>query len=229
MPLRRLFRKYREHTMVPEMRYVSNLELASKYRGVPGCVVECGVWRGGMSAGLAELMGRERDYFLFDSFEGLPPASELDGTDAAAWQRPENLLNFRNCTASIGDADQAMKMSGTPRYQLVKGWFKDTLPGFTPPEKIALLRLDGDWYESTIVCLDYLFLHLADNALVIIDDYYAWEGCTRAVNEFVARSRHQGVVLRIKQFADDVCYFERRTTPEWTPEVELGRDLPEIR
>jgi O-methyltransferase len=230
MPLRRLFRKYREHTMIPKFRYVSNLELASRYRGIPGCVVECGVWRGGMSAGLAELMGHERDYFLFDSFEGLPPASEeLDGNLAAAWQRPENLLNFRNCTASMNDADEAMRMSGARRYKLVKGWFKDTLPGFKPPDKIAILRLDGDWYESTMVCLDHLFPHLADNALVIVDDYYAWEGCTRAVNEFVSRSRHQGVVLRLKQFDNDVCYFERRTFPEWTPEVELSRDLQEAR
>jgi O-methyltransferase len=182
-----------------------------------------------MSADLAELMGPERDYFLFDSFEGLPPASELDGSEAAAWQRPENILNFRNCTASIAEADQAMKMSGAPRYKLVKGWFKDTLPSFTPPGKIAVLRLDGDWYESTIVCLDHLFQHLADNALVMIDDYYAWEGCPRAVNEFVSRSRHHGVVLRIKQFDDDVCYFERGTTPQWTPEVELSRDSNGIR
>ena len=134
-PLRRLFRKYREHTLIPEMRYVSNLELASRYREVPGCVVECGVWRGGMSAGLAEVMGHNRDYFLFDSFEGLPPAGEFDGVDATAWQRPDNAMNFRNCTASIGDAEKAMKMSGTPRYKLVKGWFKDTLPGFVPPGK----------------------------------------------------------------------------------------------
>jgi O-methyltransferase len=83
-PLRRLFRKYREHTMVPESRYVRNLELASKYREIPGCSVECGVWRGGMSAGHVETMGYERDYFLFDSFEGLPAASELDGVEASS-------------------------------------------------------------------------------------------------------------------------------------------------
>jgi len=162
--------------------------------------------------------------FLFDIFEGLPPASGLDGIEAAAWQRPENALNFDNCTASIGDAEKAMRMSGAPRYQLVKGWFEDTLSNFTPPEKICVLRLDGDWYQSTIVCLDHLFPHLADNAIVIVDDYYAWEGCTRATNEFV--SRHQdGDVLRLKQFDDDVCYFERRSKPEWTPEIELIQDV----
>jgi len=223
-PLHRLFWKYREHTMIPELRYVRNLELASKYREIPGCIVECGVWRGGMSAGLAELMGYERDYFLFDSFEGLPPASKLDGVEAPAWQRPENARNFSNCTASKSEAEEAMRMSGAPRYQLVKGWFKDTLPSFAPPGKIAVLRLDGDWYESTIVCLEHLFPHLAENALVIVDDYYAWEGCTRATNEFVSRL-HPGVVLRLKQYDNDVCFFERRITPEWIPEVETIGDL----
>ena len=115
-------------------------------------------------------------------------------------------------------------MSGAPRYQLVKGWFKDTVPSFAPPGKIAVLRLDGDWYESTIVCLEHLFPHLAENALVIVDDYYAWEGCTRATNEFVSRL-HPGVVLRLKQYDNDVCFFERRITPEWIPEVETIGDL----
>jgi len=83
-------------------------------------------------------------------------------------------------------------------------------------------------YRLSATGIGALIERLPD-ALVIVDDYYAWEGCTRAVNEFVSRSRHQGVVLRLKQFDNDVCYFERRTFPEWTPEVELSRDLQEAR
>ena len=76
--------------MLHEGKYVNNLELCFEYKRIPGCVVECGVWRGGMSAGMAEVLGVERNYFLFDSFEGLPPAREdLDGTAAVAWQRQD--------------------------------------------------------------------------------------------------------------------------------------------
>jgi O-methyltransferase len=146
IPLRWWYRKYRDHTMIPAERYTRNLELARRVRGTRGCVIECGVWRGGMSAGIAEVMGPEREYFLFDSFEGLPPATALDGGYAARWQNPENRRrNFNNCTASIEEAETAMRMTGVPRYHLVKGWFEDTLSKFKPPEPIALLRVDGDW------------------------------------------------------------------------------------
>ena len=84
---RRIYSKYRAYTMIHEAMYVNNLELCAKFGATPGCVVECGVWRGGMSAGMAEVLGADRDYFLFDSFEGLPPAREdLDGASAVAWQ-----------------------------------------------------------------------------------------------------------------------------------------------
>jgi len=173
-----------------------------------------------MSAGLAEVLGAEREYFLFDSFQGLPPASQLDGEIAAAWQRPENSrLNFNNCSASVADADTAMRKSGVPRYHLIKGWFSDTLPGFVFSEKIAVLRLDGDWYESTLTCLENLYPHLAETAVVIVDDYYAWEGCTRALNEFLSRTQGPTNFLAIRQFDNDVCYFERRSGPVWQPEI----------
>src|ERR1700736_4242629 len=74
----RLYEKYREFTMQPMHRFLNNLQLVDRYRPA-GCVVECGVWRGGAIAAIAELLGPQRTYLLFDSFEGLPPAGELDG------------------------------------------------------------------------------------------------------------------------------------------------------
>src|SRR5258708_35528739 len=71
-------RKYRRHTMIPPLVYMGNLALAQRFKHIKGCVVECGVWRGGMSAGLAEVLGPERHYYLFDSFRGLPPPGEKD-------------------------------------------------------------------------------------------------------------------------------------------------------
>ena len=68
-PLRRIYSKYSDHTMIVPETYVRNLALVQRFRHIPGAVVECGVWKGGMSAGIAEVCGRDRAYYLFDSFE----------------------------------------------------------------------------------------------------------------------------------------------------------------
>ena len=172
-------------------------------REVEGCIVECGVWRGGMIAGIAELLGPERAYFLFDSFEGLPPAREIDGPDALAWQSAvDSPIYYDNCRAPVEMAEEAMRISGARQAALVKGWFADTLPGFRPPAPIALLRLDGDWYDSTLGSLNSLYPYVSDRGLIIVDDYATWDGCSRAVHEFLARTSS---VRRIQRFEGDVC------------------------
>jgi hypothetical protein len=84
--LRLIYKKYRDFTMIPEGGFVQNLRLVESVRHISGCVVECGVWRGGMSAAMALLLGPDRTYYLFDSFEGLPPAKAIDGEAANHWQ-----------------------------------------------------------------------------------------------------------------------------------------------
>jgi O-methyltransferase len=213
---RRIFAKYRDFTMIPESIYAKNLRIAERLRSVEGCIVECGVWRGGMMAGIAELLGPNRDYFLFDSFEGLPPAQAIDGPHAIAWQADtEGPIYYDNCTAPIESAQTAMRMSGVDRVTIMKGWFQDTLPSFTPPGPIALLRLDGDWYESTLACLNSLFRYVSQDGFIIVDDYYAWDGCSRALHEFLAREPSN---RRIQQFDNEVCvvtpyrfWFEQAT------------------
>jgi O-methyltransferase len=100
-----------------------------------------------------------------------------------------------------------MKLSGAPSVSLVKGWFNETTPGFTPPCEIAVLRLDGDWYDSTRVCLENLYPHVAPGGIVIVDDYYNWDGCARAVNEFVAAIATPNSVPRLRQFHDRAAYL----------------------
>jgi O-methyltransferase len=204
-----IYRKYRAYTMVHEAVYVDNLELCAKFAATPGCVVECGVWRGGMIAGMSQVLGTARNYFLFDSFEGLPPArEELDGAAAVAWQTDStSLIHYDNCRAAEEEAAAAMKLSGTTSFSLVKGWFKDTIPRFAPQSEIAVLRLDGDWYDSTRVCLEALYPHVAPGGIVIIDDYYTWDGCARAVNEFIFARDWSNGVPRIRQFHDRVAYL----------------------
>lgn len=199
-----IYEKYRDSTMITKGTYVKNLALIASRKTVPGCIVECGVWKGGMSAGIAELFGPDRKYFLFDSFEGLPPVQPEDGEDAAAWQRDtESPLYFNNCSAAEADARQSMERSPAKDFTLIKGWFNDTIPKFVPPTKIAVLRLDGDWYESTKTCLTSLFPHVHEKGLVVIDDYVAWSGCARAVHEFLAGHPE----VRLLQFENDVTYL----------------------
>jgi O-methyltransferase len=183
---RKVFRKYREFTMVPENIYTGNLHLASTVRSLSGAVVECGTWRGGMIAGIADVLGPHRHYRLFDSYEGLPPAQAIDGEAALAWQRDtSNPGYYDNCRASDDQARQAMSQSAATDYTLVKGWFNDTLP-VDNVGPIALLRMDADWYDSTKAILDNLAGRVVPGGLIIVDDYYVYQGCTRAVNEYAA-------------------------------------------
>lgn len=198
-----LYNKYREFTMIPEATYIRNLRIADRVRQVEGCIVECGVWRGGMIGGIAELLGPDREYLLFDSFQGLPQAKAIDGPHALAWQADvSGPIYYNNCSAPVECAERAMRMSGARRFRIVEGWFADTLPGFIPSSAIALLRLDCDWYESTLLALNCLYRNVTDAGLVVIDDYYTWDGCSRAVHDFLSRSPS---TRRIQQFDNDVC------------------------
>lgn len=209
----RIYERFSDYTMIGCGQFVTNLELATSIRHLPGCVVECGVWRGGMAAGIATVLGPDRDYFLFDSFEGLPDAKPIDGTAALNWQKNTTAPGYHdNCTADESFAREAMTKAGLPRATLVKGWFENTLPGFTPPSPIALLRLDGDWYESTITCLENLFPHVINDGLILIDDYYTWDGCSRAVHDYLSRhSRCERIASQ-----DGVCLMRKRSE-ESTP------------
>jgi O-methyltransferase len=199
-----IYRRFKPFTMMAPETFVDNLRLARRIRTLYGCVVECGVWRGGMSAGIATILGPSRKYFLLDSFEGLPPAQPVDGPAAAKWQQARDAPTFyNNCSASPECAREAMNIAGATDFQLVKGWFSDTIPSFRLSEPIALLRLDGDWYDSTIVCLEGLFDQVVPGGLIIVDDYYAWDGCSRAVHDFLSR---RAATERIRLLGN-VCYL----------------------
>jgi hypothetical protein len=142
-----------------------------------------------MIAGIADVYGTERQYYLFDSFEGLPAPREIDGQTALDWaEKKEEAPNYYdNCRAEMEWAQKAMAIAKAKNTTLVKGWFNDTVPSFQPKEPIAILRLDGDWYDSTIVCLEHLFPHVAEGGLIILDDYYAWDGCAKALHDYLSK------------------------------------------
>jgi hypothetical protein len=146
---------------------------------IPGSLVECGVWKGGCAA----LMGlshkkKTRTIHLFDSFEGLPLADlEKDGEQA--------VRESGTCRATIDDAKEAMKVAGYPDSLICyhAGWFENTVP-IAETGPIALLRLDGDWYDSTLLWLQHLYPLLSVGGFLVIDDYDCWPGCRRAVDEY---------------------------------------------
>jgi len=198
-----LYLKYKDSTMLGREGYMTNLALAATVR-TPGCVIECGVWKGGTSAGMAEVLGPDREYFLFDSFQGHVDPQPIDGPAALAWQADKSgPWYFNNAVVGPEDADAAMKKSGAKNYRLVKGWFEDSLATFTPPSPIAVLRIDCDWHAPTTTCLRALFPYVADDGILIADGYPDWDGYARALHEYLAG--YAGIA-RIKQFEGSLYY-----------------------
>jgi O-methyltransferase len=78
------------------------------------------------------------------------------------------------------------------------------LPHFKSSNEIALLRLDGDWYESTMDCLKYLFPKVVQKGIIIIDDYFTWEGCSKAVHDYLSSIKSTS---RIYTSPGGVCYI----------------------
>ena len=201
-----IYKRYRTFTMIPPYEYESNLLLCELKAPATGCIVEAGVWRDGMSAGLADILPG-RVHYLFDSFEGLPPAKEIDGEAALRWQQDTTAPDYYdNCSAERSFAESAMAMSGAGQVNIVPGWFNETVSKFQPPEPIAVLRLDGDWYESTMDCLTALYPHVMQGGLIILDDYFAWDGCALALHDYL--SQHK-LAERIEKFGG-VCHIVKR-------------------
>lgn len=200
-----IYDKYREFTMMSAENYVLNLKLTERFTSIKGCVVGCGVWRGGVSTGMADMFGGARKYYLCDSFEGLPPAQEIDGASALEYQKnTDSPYYFYNCKAESDRAEKAMAKSEGKNAITVQGWLNETVPGYQFDEPVAVLRLDGDWYESTMVCLEHLYPLVVKGGLIVIDDYYMWDGCARALHEYLGKT---GSADRIHDAYSTGCYL----------------------
>ena len=158
-------------------------------REVPGDVVETGIWRGGalmLAAAIFKEQGvKDRKIWGYDSFEGLPPVnSEAFPADTARY----DFSQYKALSVSQDLVRQLFENWNVPMddVNLVKGWFKDTLKN-PEVQQIAALRLDGDYYESTIQALEALEPRVSDNGIIVIDDYEAFPGCKQAVTEYRAK------------------------------------------
>ena len=180
----------RIHALRNAVQYVERV-------GIPGAIVECGVWKGGSMMAVARTLltlgSTERELYLFDTFEGMsePTQHDRDETGALAADlleerdRDERLWAY----APLEAVRSAVRGTGYPgeRLHFVKGKVEDTVPE-EAPEAIALLRLDTDWYESTRHELVHLYPRLASGGVLIIDDYGSWLGARKAVDEYVAEN-----------------------------------------
>jgi hypothetical protein len=196
--LRPMLERIRPFTMVPEESLVDLADLVKVIltSDTPGAFVECGVWRGGTSFLIADLLRRagirDRKVWLCDSFEGLPPPASIDGPAAIAFaQNTDSPFYFDNCRASLADVQQTAAKLGLSSYtEFLPGWFQDTLlTNRARIGPIGLLRLDGDWYASTLCCLEALYDQVVDGGFIILDDYFTYEGCAIAVHEFLGKRR----------------------------------------
>lgn len=204
-PLGAIWRKNRTFTMNPRKRYLGNLALAQRVlRKNPdlrqGSLVECGTWRGGMFFGLVEALPEIKTIHAYDSFEGLPPATELDGADVLVQEKGEGFWHNNNTASEeefLGNLSRIVKPDHV--ISVKKGWFEDTLPHHGDAVPIAILRMDGDWYESTMTILNCLFDKVLPGGLIIIDDYYDWNGCSRAVHDFLSSRKASEKIRQYKQ------------------------------
>ncbi len=177
--------------------------------GIAGDFVECGVWRGGsvmmMALALQKFGDTSRRIQCFDTFEGMPAPGDADirhdtGESAAeilaATTRDEDHVMW--ALAPLERVQQNVATTGYPADLIAyrKGKVEDTLPA-QAPERIALLRLDTDWYESTRHELVHLYPRLAGGGVLIIDDYGFWRGAREATDEYFAADKRPPLLNRI--------------------------------
>lgn len=181
-----LYRQVRRYTMC------SNARLHGLYRGVryvvnndiQGDLVECGCARGGSAALLGltlRQMKAHRAIWLFDSFQGLPAPTREDPDFTIAE------LYTGTCVGTLEEVRRLFaELDIIEDTHFVEGLFQDTLARVSVPA-IALLHLDGDWYESVKVCLDRLYDKVVPGGVIQFDDYGTWKGARKAVDEFIER------------------------------------------
>ncbi len=175
--------------LIEATRYVINSD-------IEGDIVECGVWRGGsmqtVALVLKSLGASDRSIHLFDTFEGMPPPGEedrrFDGETAETLLEKGTRDQAIWAYATLDDVKEGIREVDYPadRVHFHQGMVEETIPD-QAPEKIAILRLDTDWYASTIHELDHLYDRLTPGGILIIDDYGFWKGSRQATDEFTAK------------------------------------------
>lgn len=187
-----LLRKVQPYTLSDCNRLQKLIQLA-KYvnqHNIPGDFVECGVYKGGSAAVIAQSLGEQRHLWLYDSFAGMPATGEKDGEAAKEY--------IGECLSSIDDVRQVMARVGTKpsQYTIKPGWFDQTFQAQLP-QQVALLHCDADWYDSVKLVLKTFYPLIPEGGCVILDDFGYWEGCRAAFYDFCYQYDEKPVLERV--------------------------------
>ena len=175
---------------------------------ISGDYVECGVWKGGSSMMIALTLLKynitDRKIYLYDTYEGMSEPIDYDinhknGLAKNKYAKTKNKKSGSDwCRSEINEVKNNLYSTGYPKENIifVKGKVEETIPEIIP-EKIALLRLDTDWYESTKHELEHLYPLLSGKGVLIIDDYGHWLGCRKAVDEYFTKNNISILLNRI--------------------------------
>ncbi len=188
----------RPYTMARHVDRIYSVINAARYvvqSGIEGALVECGVWRGGMmmaaALALKHLDRMDRDLYLFDTFAGMVQPGELDRdargnlAEESFRKAPKRGEGVDWCFASVDEVKGNMATTGFPKERLhfIQGKVEDTIPE-NAPDRISVLRLDTDWYESSLHEMVHLFPRLQRGGVLILDDYGFWQGSRKATDEY---------------------------------------------
>lgn len=190
------------YTVLSEPRLINLYNLAREVDklSLTGDIVECGVYNGGSAATIAAACLKshpKRNIWLFDSFQGLPKPSDKDGIIA------QSKFHEGWCSGDISKVQEVFQTLRVPesRVRIVSGWFQDTFPSIQI-QRIALLHIDADWYESVKLCLEKFYNNVCRGGFIILDDYGRWEGCRRATDEFLIKQQ-----LNVRLNGVDVSHY----------------------
>jgi O-methyltransferase len=198
------FRTIYPYTQVHLIRQKSLLRLGRliEEQNIPGACIECGVLDGGTAALIAHATaGSGRAIHLFDAWQGLPEATAEDGDDAKQWagQVVGSPRRVRNVLSALNIDPQ--------RVHFHKGWFNETFPQADIPA-VALAHIDCDFYEPTKLCLERWYGVLSAGGYMQFDDYAAFQGCRKAVDEFLAAHRELKLQT-LGEFGAKAYYFQK--------------------
>lgn len=186
--------------------------LEAEASGREGILVEAGTARGGSAIAMALAKSRTRPLEVYDVFGLIPPPTAEDGEEvhrryeritsgrARGLAEDEEYYGYRDDL--LTEVRESFARHGVPveenAVSLVRGLFQDTITGDEP---VALAHVDGDWYESTMTCLSRLAPRVVPGGRIVVDDYYTWSGCRRAVDEFFADHPEFRMEMRAKVHA----------------------------
>ncbi|WP_298368899.1 TylF/MycF/NovP-related O-methyltransferase [uncultured Lutibacter sp.] len=172
-------------------------------KNIQGCIIETGCALGGSSILIGKLKNKDRQFNVYDSFEMMPEPSENDGEDVhnrfsvikkGVSKGINGNLYYgyeRDLYNKVRTSFKSFNVDLT-NVKLIKGYYKDTL---IIKEQVAMAHIDCDWYDSVILSLERIEPHLVVGGLLIIDDYYRYSGCKKAVDEYFKNKKENYIFL----------------------------------